>query len=60
MTNKEISAQILADIKPGTVLKHRTKNWIAPATVERITEKSVYFTDGEYENIRSLFNYAIV
>lgn len=60
MTNKEISAQILSQIKPGTILKHRTKNWISPATVERIGEKSVYFTDGQYENIRSLFHYAIV
>jgi hypothetical protein len=54
------AAEIFAQITIGTVLDMPAKAWIAPSEVSRITEKSIYFTDGTYTAKRSLHNFRIV
>lgn len=53
------SAEILVKLTVGTVLQ-MDKDWIEPSTVERISEKSVHFTDGTHISKRSLFHFTIV
>lgn len=54
------AAAIVSQIQPGTVLvslRPATKG--QTRTVDYITDKSVYFTNGKYENKRSMFHYGI-
>lgn len=52
--------EIASQIEIGTVLDMPAKAWIAAAEISRITEKSIYFTDGSQTAKRSLHNFRIV
>lgn len=61
MKNSQIAAQIVSNLKPGTVVESLRKYHVGErATVAELRGKRVYFTDGQFEDMRSMFNYRIV
>lgn len=55
------AAEVVAQLTEGTALESLRKYHVGErVTVSHLTEKSVYFTDGTYENKRSMFHYRVV
>lgn len=61
MTNQEIAAEIVSQLTQGSVVESvRKYHEGTRRTVSHLTDKSVYFTNGKYENRRSMFHYRLV
>lgn len=55
------AAEVVSQLIEGTEVESiRKVNAGARYTVSHISEKSVHFTNGQYENKRSMFHYRVV
>lgn len=54
--NQIKASEIVEQLKSGTVVKAK---W-GTSTVAELRGKRVYFTDGKFEDMRSMFHYSII
>lgn len=59
--NATIAAEVVSQLTEGSVVESLRKvNAGTRYTVSHLSAKSVHFTNGQYENKRSMFHYTVV